>query len=343
MTKREPDFDNLLKVLNNEVPPRPVLFELFMNESLYETVNGSKPDGDDILSLEKFKVEAFTRLGYDYTTVNASSFAFPMFERHKEASVSLNEGSVINDEASFEKYSWPDPDQSDYSLLEKIGEYLPDGMKLMVMGPSGVLENVMSLVGFENLCFMLYENPELVQRIFDEVGQRLVRYYQNAVQYDTVGFICSNDDWGFNSQTFLSPKDMRKYVFPWHKKIVEVAHSAGKPVILHSCGNMKEVIDDIVQLGYDAKHSYEDKIMPIEEAYEAWHNRIALLGGIDVNYICTQPIERIKSRTRAMIERTQTRGGWAVGTGNSVPPYMPVDKYIAMVEEAIGYNPINIE
>lgn len=38
------------------------------------------------------------------------------------------------------------------------------------------------------------------------------------------GRICSNDDWGFNTQTFLSPSDMRKYVFPWHKKFVEAAH-----------------------------------------------------------------------------------------------------------------------
>ena len=77
-------------------------------------------------------------------------------------------------------------------------------MKLMVMGPCGVLENVISLVGYDNLCYMLFEEPELVQAIFDHVGAGLVSYYEQVVDADTVGFLCSNDDWGFNTQTFLS-------------------------------------------------------------------------------------------------------------------------------------------
>lgn len=57
----------------------------------------------------------------------------------------------------------------------------------------------------------------------------MVRYYENAVAFPTVGLLMSNDDWGFNTQTFLSPEMMRKYLFPWHKKIVEVAHRAVSP------------------------------------------------------------------------------------------------------------------
>ena len=340
MKRREPNFDNVMKVLRREEPPRPVLFELFMDHAIYEKINGRKPDGEDDLSWARFIVEAFARLGYDYATLHGSAFGFPIAHRDSKSSISLNDGAVISDEASFDAYAWPDPDKADYSRLGKVGPYMPDGMKLMVMGPGGVLENVTSLIGYDNMCFMLYEDPELLQRVFDAVGERLVRYYENVLQYDTVGLISSNDDWGFNTQTFLSPADMRKYVFPWHKKIVDTVHAAGRPIFLHSCGFMGEVIDDIVSMGYDAKHSYEDTIMPIEKAYEAWHDRIALLGGIDVNFICTRPPEEIRARTRAMLERTRGRGGWAVGTGNSVPYYVPLEGYIAMVEEAIGYNPL---
>ena len=187
---------------------------------------------------------------------------------------------------------------------------------------------------------MIYENPELLHRVFDAVGSRLVSYYANALEYDSVGMIMSNDDWGFNTQTFLSPTHMREYVFPWHKKIVDVTHSKGRPVILHSCGYMRTVIDDIIAMGYDAKHSYEDGIMPVEEAYDAWHDRIAVLGGFDINFMCTKTPEEIAARTRAMLERTQKDGGWAVGTGNSVPDYIPFENYIAMIKEAIGYDPM---
>ena len=340
MKKREPNFENLLKVLRREEPDRPVLFELFMDTAVYENVNGHKLESDDMLSHARFVVDAFSRLGYDYATVHGSSFGFPKGHQSHKSSISLNEGAVITDEASYEAYVWPDPDEADYSALGKIGPYMPDGMKLMVMGPGGVLENVTSLVGYDNMCFMVYENPELLQRVFDDVGSRLVRYYERVLEYDTVGLISSNDDWGFNTQTFLSPADMRKYVFPWHKKIVDTVHAAGRPVFLHSCGYMGDVIDDVIAMGYDAKHSYEDTIMPIEQAYEAWHDRIALLGGIDINFICTRTPEEVRQRTRGMLERVRGRGGWAVGTGNSVPYYVPMTNYAAMIEEAIGYNPL---
>lgn len=340
MKRREPNFENLLKITRREAPERPTLFELFMNMDLYQKVNGGKPAGDDPLSVARFTVEAFTRLGYDYTTLHASSFGFPHDDQNREETISLNEGSVITDWESFEKYVWPDPDAADYSTLGKIKDYLPDGMKLMVMGLGGVLENVISLVGYDNLCYMIYEEPELAKEVFDHVGSRLVRYYENALQYDTVGLISSNDDWGFNTQTFLSPADMRKFVFPWHKKIVDTVHEAGRPVFLHSCGYMGEVIDDIVSMGYDAKHSYEDIILPIEDAYEAWHEKIALFGGIDMNFICTKSPDEVAARTKAMIERTEGRGGWAVGTGNSIPPYVPMPQYFAMLKEALGYHPL---
>ncbi len=343
MKRREPDFGNMLKVLRREVPDRPVLFELFMNMKLYEVVNGGKPSGEDELSIARFTVEAFRRLGYDYATLHGSGFHFDTKPHAADKTISLNDGAVIFDEESFDAYRWPDPDAADYSKLGKIKPYLPDGMKLMVMGPGGVLENAISLAGFDNLCLMLYDDPELVRRLFDEIGSRIVRYYENVLQYDTVGLVCSNDDWGFNTQPMLSPDQIRRYVIPWHKKIVDTVHAAGLPVMLHSCGNLATLIDDIVGIGFDAKHSFEDKIFPIEEAYEAWHDRIALLGGIDVDFIIRRPAEDVKRRVAAMLERTKDRGGWAVGTGNSVPEYIPISQYLAMVETAIGYNPLFTE
>lgn len=340
MNRREPDFENMLKVLRNEVPDRPVLFELYMNMKLHELVNGCKPYGEDAASILRFKVDSFRKLGYDYATDYGSDFAFKWGDYAMGETISLNDGSVIFDEESFDAYQWRDANDADYSRLEKIGTFLPDGMKINVMQPGGVLENVLYLVGYDNLCYMLYDEPELVQRLFDEVGTRLVDYCKNVVQYDSVGVVTVNDDWGFNTQTMLSPEQMRQYVFPWTRKIVDTAHDAGVPVILHSCGNLEMVFEDVLKLGVDAKHSFEDKILPIEDAYEKWHDRIPLLGGFDMDYMCRSSEDEIRKRTAAMMERTKGRGGWAIGTGNSVPEYVPVSNYLAMVETALGYNPL---
>ena len=205
-------------------------------------------------------------------------------------------------------------------------------MKLIVFGPYGLLEIAIQLVGFEKLCYMLADNPKLAAAIFDAIGLRLLKYYQICLEYETVGAIIGNDDWGFKTQTMLSTADMRKYVIPWHKKIVALAHEKGCPAMIHSCGNLVNVMDDIIDMiGYDGKHSYEDGIMPVEDAYDRYHSRIAILGGLDVSFMVNSTPEMIFKRARAMLERSQAEGSYALGTGNSVPEYIPDENYLAMI------------
>jgi uroporphyrinogen decarboxylase len=330
---RKPNFNNLLKVLQCEEPNRPTLFEFFLNKPLYEKLAGFVVEhGSNGMFDNKLRIAAYANAGYDYTTVMGSTFSFSTNEIQQKQTRSLNQGAPIFDRESFNSYLWAEPENYDYSSLDKSREYLPDGMKLIVWGPGGVLENVISLVGYDRLCYILVDDESLTHDIFDAVGSRLLKYYEICSKYDTVGALISNDDWGFKTQTMLSPADMRKYVFPWHKRIVETIHNEGKPAILHSCGNLDKVMDDIINnIGYEGKHSYEDNILPVEDAYERWHGEIAILGGIDLDFICRSSPEQIKERCKKMIKRTKGKGGYALGTGNSVPEYVPVENYMAMI------------
>jgi uroporphyrinogen decarboxylase len=315
------------------------LFEFFLNSELYARLaNKEKHDPADKLSNEKHLIDAFRNAGYDYVTLGGSGMYFRTDARGYEGkkSISLNKGAVIHDRASFKAYDWPDPDSYDYSRLEELDGYLPEGMKIIVSGPGGVLENVIALVGYDDLCFMLADDPQLACDVFDAVGSRLLRYCELSAKYDTVGALISNDDWGFNMQTLLSVNDMHKYVFPWHKKIANAIHSFGKPVILHSCGNLELVMDDIINdMKYDGKHSYEDKIMPVEQAYDKYGDRIAIMGGIDLDFLCRSTPEQVYERSAAMIERTGSKGGYGHGSGNSIPYYVPHENYLAMIAAAV--------
>ena len=335
---RQPNFNNILKVLNRQAPERPTLFELFLNDSLYSDLcEQNILDQKGELQWCKIIIHGFKNAGYDYASLQGSDFHFPVKQQARKQTISLNGDPMIFDEESFASYMWLDPDNFDYSRLDKMESELPEGMKIIVWGPGGVLENVIGLVGYENLCIMIYENPNLVQKIFDGVGSGLARYYENCVKYPSVGAIISNDDWGFKSQTMLSPADMRKYVFPWHKKIVGIAHKASMPVILHSCGNLQQVMDDVIDdMKYDGKHSFEDNILPVEEAYERWGHRIAILGGLDIDFMCRSTPEDIKARSLAMLERASKKGAYALGTGNSVPEYIPRENYFAMTSTALS-------
>ncbi len=327
----KPDFDNLLAVFRREVPERPTLFEFFLNDRLHQKLAPQPQTDDRPYAAERQVMQAYYRAGYDHVNLRIPNFDFPSHRAYETTTISINEGGMISDRASFEAYPWPDPEAADYAILDALATELPQGMKLMPYGPNGVLENAIQIVGYETLCYLLADDPALVAEIFDQVGARLVRYYEIAAAHPAVGACIDNDDWGFKTQTLLSPRQMRKFVFPWHKRIVEIVHAAGKPVVLHSCGHFERILDDLDDIGIDARHSYEDNILPVEDAYEKYHNRFAIFGGMDVDFVCRSAPEQVYQRAKAMLAQTAERGGYALGTGNSVPDYVPDENYFAMI------------
>ena len=328
---REPDFENILKVLRCEKPSRPTLFEFFMNDVVYREAAGEPPAERTPLNTVRYLAKAYAACGYDYVNAQGCTLSFNPKIQERKNTVSLNGRVCIADWESFERFQWPDPASFDFSVLKEAAPFLPGNMKIMLSGPGGVLENVIDLVGYDNLCYLIFDEPELVAAVFEKVGSILAAYYEQGAQYDSVGIIMSNDDWGFNTQTMLSPEDLRKYVFPWHKKIVESAHKNGKPAVLHSCGNPEEIMEDIIcDLKFVGKHSYEDNIISVEEAYRRWGGRIAILGGIDVDFLIRSECGVITERCRKMLELAQEKGGYALGSGNSIPEYIPNEKYFAM-------------
>lgn len=336
---KEPDIEQLLKVLRGEKADRVPLFELFMDQPVYEFFAERKWDTEDPSGYLKLVIDASYNAGYDYASTLAANLFFPTQERESAETVSMSGDGIISDWDSFYAYPWPDVSTLDFSGLLTIQDYLPKGMKLAIMTPGGLLECVTSLVGYVNMCMMLYDDPELIGAIFEKVGQIHLEYFEKAVAYDTVGFLLCSDDWGFNTQTLLAVEDLRKYVFPWYKKIVAAAHKNGKPVVLHSCGYMMDIMEDNIEdMKFDAKHSFEDNIFSVEDSYRKWGNRITILGGLDMQFLYSASCQEIKERCRKLLELTRENGRYALGTGNSMAKFIPYEKYVAIIEAANEFN-----
>ncbi|MGE5313759.1 MAG: uroporphyrinogen decarboxylase family protein [Acidobacteriota bacterium] len=331
-----PDFSQLACVLEGGVPSRPTLFEYGVNDRLAGRLSGI-PEADPSDRLSQFirQIRAFTHAGYDYTTLSAwrtNTLSFPKGGAEKKASISQNAAPVITDRKSFEAYAWPDADAGDYDIYHDLKRELPDGMKLIASGNGGLLENVVDLAGFENLCFLYMLDEELATDLFEAVGSRLLRFYEIVSSIETVGALIVNDDWGFKNQLMFPPEMLRRWVFPWHKKMVEAIHASGKYAILHSCGRLHDVMEDVIDdLGYDAKHSFEDQIIPVEEFAGTWGARIAIMGGIDVDFLARSTPAEIRRRAIGLLEYQREHGGYALGSGNSIPDYIPDENFLAMV------------
>ncbi len=335
----QPDFKYLVRTLKREKTDRPVLFEFLVDLGICMEAapQFSNPEPGSI-DYFKMVIEAFKKLGYDYAPVytwKTDIFSFEKGNFDTLASRSQNQGALITDLLSFESYPWPDVQKSNFDIYHQLAAYLPHGMKLIGFSNGGILENATELVGYQKLCTIYLLDPDLCHQLFENIGSRLLDFYTTISSIDSVGACVVNDDWGFKTQTMFPPEMMHEYVFPYTQKIVQAIHNNGKQAILHSCGNLKEIMDVVIDdLKLDGKHSFEDEIYPVEDAIDWWQDRIAIMGGIDIDFLTRKSPEEIYDRSIRLLAKTFDKGGYALGSGNSIPSYVPRENYHAMIKAA---------
>ena len=117
--------------------------------------------------------------------------------------------------------------------------------------------------------------PDLVQAVADRVGEMLVNLFSTVAEMPNIGALWLGDDLGYKTSTILSPRHLRQYVFPVQKKLAAIAHARGLPFLLHSCGNLERILPELIdEVGIDARHSFEDVIVPVAEAKRRWGDRL---------------------------------------------------------------------
>ncbi len=244
---------------------------------------------------------------------------------------------TISSWADFERYPWPKVDEMDFFAFEYVNDHLPDGMGLMTCHGGGPFEHMSHIMSLEGLGLALYDAPDLVQAVADKVGGLMAAFYRHLCDLDRVIALFQGDDMGFRTSTLVSPEVLRTFVLPWHKRFAEMAHDRGVPYFLHSCGNVVAIMDDLIEdVGIDGKHSYEDAILAVQDFQARYGDRVAVLGGLDLNILGAATPDEVRQKTRFLIETCGERGRYAIGSGNSIPSYVPVENYLAMVDEAVS-------
>jgi uroporphyrinogen decarboxylase len=176
-----------------------------------------------------------------------------------------------------------------------------------------------------------------VNDLYHRIGDLMVEIWTTFLQRCAGHFaICRfGDDLGFRSGTLVSPRVIKKHIIPQYRRVVELIQKADRPFLWHSCGNIFSIMDEVIAIGINAKHSNKDAIVPFDRWIELYHGRIGLLGGIDVDLLCCEPPETIVKQVVDKGQRFRHQAkGYALGSGNSIPDYVPVEGYLAMIEAA---------
>jgi uroporphyrinogen decarboxylase len=185
-----------------------------------------------------------------------------------------------------------------------------------------------------NLCYIKVDDLELYIDLFSRVGDVLYEIWEEFLKRysDTFCVMRMGDDLGFKTNTLLPPEDIFNYIIPKYKRVIDLIHSYDKPFLLHSCGNIFNIMDKLIEAGIDAKHSNEDEIAPMKVWYAKYGGKIGNFGGIDADILCRFTKDEITEYVTDIFETAKDLKGIALGSGNSIPDYMPVENYLTMIE-----------
>jgi len=366
LERPKPDSDRFIDVLmGRESVDKPPIFEYLVDDEVMGVVLEKllgrkwvfpyrveavfkKAVTDDRRSIKSYwdnYIEFWYRMGYDYVTLEVG-YEFPLKTRvTKDTAEDLSKGDRIWFEETkglmgswedFEKYPWPQLKDIDFFPFEYVSTHMPEGMKMIISHAGGPFEWLSWIISMQGLSTLLYDDPEVLEAITNRIGNLMVKFYEYALEFPNICAIFPGDDLGYKTATVISPKHLRQYFLPWHKKFAAMAHSKSIPYFLHCCGNLEKIIDSLIEdVKIDGKHSYEDAIMSATDFKRKYGDKIAVIGGVDMDYLSRRSPDEVRGYVRKLIEDCAPGGRFAVGTGNSVANYVPLENYLTMVDEAL--------
>ncbi len=337
------NYLNIIDAVNNRKPRSLPLYEHIISPFIMEKILGLSFSeliyGDDTDRREFFRQYCRFFKDMTYDTVSYEIGIIEILPDH--GAINGGRPGPIQTREDFNRYPWAELTALYWKkaapCFESLRDTLPPGLKVVGGVGNGVFEISEDLVGLQYLAYLRVDDPDLFDDIYKKIGELMVGIWSGLLaEFSDIFAVCRfGDDLGFKTNTLVSPAVIRRYILPQYNRVLSLIKAAKKPFLWHSCGNIFSIMEDMIALGIDAKHSNEDIIAPFDKWISLYNDRIGLFGGIDVDLLCRKDPNDIKEEVYEKGSRFRNIcKGYALGSGNSIPDYVPVEGYLAMIEAA---------
>jgi uroporphyrinogen decarboxylase len=245
----------------------------------------------------------------------------------------------IQSKEDLRKYHAPDPTLPGRDAELRIGMAMDNDDIAITGGITGPLTTAWLLMGYERLAYAMYDEPDLVKDIF----QITLDFYKEAARISVAAGVDAmwvSEDYGDSTRAFFRPNQFRRYVLPYFAELVEYVAGLGVPVLLHSCGCIKEYLPDLVQTKISSLHPLQRTAgMDLDWVKQNYGERLCLIGNIDSSR--TLPFgtpEEVAAEVRQAIDIAAPGGGYILASDHSLHDGIPVENILTMFRVGAEYG-----
>jgi uroporphyrinogen decarboxylase len=211
-------------------------------------------------------------------------------------------------------------------------------------GVPGFYETSQKLRGYENIACDLMIDQEFVKALFDRLLELQKRFFKNYLgqvgkYVQVIGYA---DDLGMQDRPQMAPEIYRKIVKPYHTEIFKFIHEqADVKILLHSCGAIFPLIDDLIEAGVDILNPVQTRATGMDpvKLKETFGDRILFWGGIDEQYVLPHGTrDEVFAEVEKMIRIMGKNGGYILGPGHNIQVDTPMENIVAMFDAARKYR-----
>ena len=252
-----------------------------------------------------------------------------------DRSVDKDIGNVVNPqlaEPTLAGYEFPDPlaDRFFADIPEQI-EAHGDRFRIFSIGFS-LYERAWTLRGMENLMMDFIEHPEFVHELLGAIADYNVAQVKKALTYD-IDAVYFGDDWGQQQGLQMGPQMWREFIRPHLERMYRVVRDAGKCVLIHSCGDVDELFDDLIDIGLNCFNPFQPEVMDVPALMKEYRGRLSFHGGLSTQK--TLPygaVEDVRNETRKLIE-LGAEGNYIFAPAHAVEGDVPLENMLAFIDE----------
>lgn len=245
-------------------------------------------------------------------------------------------GHPLADWSRLDQFRFPDPMTGHEIAEELVAVVGKDGHQHYVMAQAGsIFHRYTYLRGMENALIDVVEGSEEFQHLVNGIADFDIARIEFFSQFEEVDGLLIGDDWGTQENLMISPKHWRKWFKPIYKRMVDAIHAGGKYAHLHSDGQIRAIMPDLVGIGWDEINP-QVWIMDIAELGREWGGKICVRADLDRQWVLPfGSVEDVEQHVWRTIEAFHRPSGGYIGYGQ-IGPDVPLRNAEAMLR---AFNP----